>query len=161
MRTGIGYDIHRLIPSIRRSEFPLGGVPISCYFTVEAHSDGDVLLHSLTDACLGAMALGDLGQWFPDSKPENQNRPSSEFLKEVLHRIHAMGWRVAQCDSIIFLEEPKLAEHWTEIRESVARILGIEITSVSVKAKTMEGLGAIGSRKAIAAQAIVLLEEKK
>ena len=159
MRTGIGYDIHRLIPTMERSSIPLGGVSIPCFYKVDAHSDGDVLLHALVDACLGALALGDIGHWFPNTKPENKNRPSSEFVTEVLAHIHKMGWRVTQFDSNVVAEEPKLNVHSDAIRTEIARLLGTELSSVSVKAKTMEGLGPIGERRAIAAHAIVVLEE--
>jgi 2-C-methyl-D-erythritol 2,4-cyclodiphosphate synthase len=158
MRVGLGYDFHRLIPSVERANIPIGGVAIPCYFQVEAHSDGDVLLHALTDACLGALALGDIGQWFPDTNPENRNRHSSQFLSKSLDEVKRLGYRVVQCDSILFLEEPKLKDHWLSIRTEVAKLLGTELSSVSVKAKTMEGLGPIGERKAIAAQVVVLLE---
>jgi len=161
MRIGIGYDIHRLIPTVEPSSIPIGGAKIPCYFKVEAHSDGDVLLHSLVDAVLGALALGDIGQWFPDNKQEHHKRASADFVKIVLRQIHKMGWRVNQCDSVLFLEEPKLAKHWNDIRQEVARLFEVELSAVSVKAKTMEGLGPIGERRAIAAQAVVTLVEKK
>ena len=160
MRTGIGYDIHRLIPSIKQSFIKLGGVEIICYYRLDAHSDGDVLLHSLTDACLGALALGDIGQWFPDSKDENKNRPSSDFLKTVVQEIHRLGWEIHQTDSIVILEEPKISIHADNIRRSIANILQIELSAVSVKAKSAEGMGAIGHRKAIACQAVVTLKER-
>jgi 2-C-methyl-D-erythritol 2,4-cyclodiphosphate synthase len=158
MRTGIGYDIHRLIPTVETSSIPLGGVSVPCRFKIQAHSDGDVLLHALVDACLGALALGDIGQHFPDKAPENKNRPSSEFVADVLEKVHRLGYRVAQFDSIVILEEPKLAPHSDAIRSSIARLLGVELSSVSVKAKTMEGLGLVGENKAIAAHAVVNLE---
>jgi 2-C-methyl-D-erythritol 2,4-cyclodiphosphate synthase len=161
MRIGLGYDIHRLIPSRERTSIPIGSVPIPCFFQVEAHSDGDVLLHALTDACLGALALGDIGQWFPDNAPENKGKSSSEFLKQVLAEVKKLGYRVAQCDTVIMLEEPKIKENSLAIREGLARLFELELNQISVKAKTMEGLGAIGERKAIAAQAIVLLQEAK
>lgn len=159
MRTGIGYDIHRLVPTIKSSCIPLGGVEIPCYFSVEAHSDGDVLLHALVDACLGALALGDIGRLFPDNVPENENRKSTEFVKEVMAQIQKLGWRVSQMDSNIFLEEPKLKPHADNIRENLARLLSVELNCVSVKAKTMEGLGPVGERRAISAQVIVTLKE--
>lgn len=157
MRIGIGFDIHRLISSAEKASVTIGGIAIPCHYRVEAHSDGDVLLHALTDGILGALALGDIGQWFPDTKEENRNRPSSEFVTEVLAKVRAMGWRVAQVDSVVMLEEPKLAPHSQNIRTSIASLLGIELSSVSVKAKTMERLGPIGERKAIAAQVVVTL----
>lgn len=160
MRTGIGYDIHRLIPTLEKSSIPLGGVSLPCYFKINAHSDGDVLLHALVDACLGALALGDIGQWFPDNKEENRNRPSQDFVKEVIRHIHTLGWQVSQFDSVIFLEEPKLAPHSDAIRRQIAQLLNIELTAVSVKAKTMEGLGPVGEGRAIAANAVVVLEAR-
>lgn len=158
MRTGLGFDIHRLVHRIDASKIAIGGVGIPCKFAIQAHSDGDVLLHSLTDALLGALALGDIGQWFPDNADENRNRPSEDFVRTVMAEVQRLGWKVAQVDSIVFLEEPKLAPYHFEIRQSLARILGIELSQVSVKAKTYEGLGAIGERAAIAAQVVVNLE---
>lgn len=159
MRIGIGYDIHRLIPTIKPSTIPIGGVNLSCYFSVQAHSDGDVLLHALVDACLGALALGDIGQWYPDKDPKNQNRNSSDFVKEVIKKVKELGYEVHQLDSNIFLEEPKIAPHNDTIRTHIAQLLGIELSNVSVKAKTMEGLGPIGERNALAAQVVVTLKE--
>ena len=158
MRTGIGYDIHRLIPTVEASSIPIGGVPIPCRFKIQAHSDGDVLLHALVDACLGALALGDIGQHFSDKLPENKNRPSSEFVDDVLGKVRALGYRVAHFDSIVILEEPRLSGHSDAIRRSIAQLLGVELSAVSVKAKTMEGLGLVGENKAIAAHAVVNLE---
>ena len=161
MRVGIGYDIHRLVPAPTASCIPLGGVPIPCSFRVEAHSDGDVLLHALVDACLGALALGDIGQWFPDDAPENKNRSSADFVARVMATVREKGWDVANLDSVVFAESPKIGPYADAIRRSISTILGIELASVSLKAKTMEGLGPIGERRAIAAQAIVALKEKK
>lgn len=157
MRTGIGYDIHRLEPTVERGSIPLGGVSIPCFFRVKAHSDGDVVLHALVDALLGSLALGDIGQWFPDSAPENRGKPSSEFLAKVKAEVDRLGWRVSQVDTIVLLEEPRLAAHASAIRQKVASLLGLELTEVSLKAKTMEGLGPIGERKAIAAHAVATL----
>lgn len=159
MRTGIGYDIHRLIPTVDHSVIRIGGVDIPCYFKVKAHSDGDVILHAVVDAILGALALGDIGQRYPDSRPENHNRPSHEFVTEVMSEVRKMGWRVHNVDTIVLLEEPKLAPHADAIRRRLADLLGTELTSISVKAKTMEGLGPIGERKALAAHASVVLKE--
>lgn len=161
MRVGIGYDIHRLVPTIKASIIPLGGVEIPCFYKIQAHSDGDVLLHALVDACLGALALGDIGQWFPDNAKENEKRPSSEFVRTVLAEVDKLKYRVQQIDSIILLEEPKLFPHSDSIRQSVARLFGLELSNVSLKAKTMEGLGAVGERRAVSAQVVVTLQEKK
>lgn len=158
MRTGIGYDIHRLIPTVEQSHIPIGGVPIPCRFKIQAHSDGDVLLHALVDACLGALALGDIGQHFSDQAAENKNRPSCEFVADVLGKIRALGYRVAHFDSIVIVEDPKLSPHSDSIRRSIASLLSVELSAVSVKAKTMEGLGLVGENKAIAAHAVVNLE---
>ena len=158
MRTGIGYDIHRLIPTVEAGSIPLGGVSIPCRFKIQAHSDGDVLLHALVDACLGALALGDIGQHFSDKAPENKNRASTEFVTDVVRKVRALGYRVAQFDSIVILESPRLSQHSDNIRRSIAQLLGVELSCVSVKAKTMEGLGLVGENKAIAAHAVVNLE---
>ena len=160
MRIGIGYDLHRILPTIKCASILVGGVQIPCYFKVEAHSDGDVLLHALADACLGTLALGGIGQWFPDSDPQFQNIASTELLKRVLKEVNRLGWSVQQVDSIVLLEEPRLSEHFEAIRRCMASILGIELSAVSVKAKTSEGMGPIGERKAIAAHATVTLLEK-
>ena len=157
MRTGTGYDIHRLIPTLERSFIPLGGVEIPCFFKTQAHSDGDVLLHALVAACLGALALGDIGRWFPDNKAENKQRPSREFVKEVMKEVKRLGWKVENFDSTVLLEEPKLAAYCDAIRSTIAELLEVELSSVSVKAKTMEGLGPVGEGRAIACHAAVAL----
>lgn len=159
MRTGIGYDIHRLIPTIKPNSIVLGGVQLPCYFSIQAHSDGDVLLHALVDACLGALSLGDIGQWFPDNDPKHLNRNSSDFVKEVVQKIKDMGYEIHHVDSNVFLEEPKVSPHKDAIRTHMAQLLGTELSNVSVKAKTMEGLGPIGERNALAAQVVVTLKE--
>jgi len=159
MRTGIGYDIHRLIPTVEPNEIPIGGFSISCHFKIESHSDGDVLLHAIVDSLLGALALGDIGQWFPDTKPENKNRSSKEFVRIVMDKVRALGWRVNQIDSVVRLEQPQLAPFSDSIREQIATLLNVELVDVSVKVKRGEGLGPIGTRKAIAAHVVVTLRE--
>lgn len=160
MRIGIGYDIHRIVPSLDSTDVPLGGIRLPSGYRVHAHSDGDVLLHALVDACLGALALGDIGQWFPDNAPENAGRPSEEFVQTVMKELDRMGWRVLQVDSIIHAEEPKVAPHADKIRENLARLLKTELSAISVKAKTAEGLGPVGERQAIAAEVVVQLEPR-
>lgn len=157
MRIGIGHDTHRLIPTIRRSSIPIGGISIPCFYQVEAYSDGDVLLHALTDACLGALALGDIGQWFPDSDTKNANRPSIQFVEAAMVELKRLGWKVQNVDCTIHLEDPKLSPHMDDIRKNIATILGTELHCISVKAKTTEGLGPIGERRALAADSVVLL----
>lgn len=160
MRTGIGYDIHRLTPTIERSSIPLGGILISCHFNVDAYSDGDVLLHATVDALLGSLALGDIGRWFPDSESQNKNRSSSDFVKEVLKKVSTLGWEPAQLDSVILLEEPKLSDHSDSIRKNLAGLLNLDLSLVSVKAKSSEGLGPVGERRAIACHTIVALRKR-
>lgn len=161
MRIGNGYDIHRIIPTLKPGSIPIGGVDIPCFYRVQAHSDGDVLIHALVDACLGALALGDIGQWFPDTDPKNQNKVSSEFLKLTLDEVRRLGFFVHQIDCTLFLEEPKVSPHTDKIRRNLANLLSTELSQISVKAKTMEGLGPIGERKALAAQVSVVLLERK
>jgi len=157
VRTGIGYDIHRLIPTLEKSSIPLGGVQIPCFFRMQAHSDGDVVLHALVDSCLGALALGDIGKWFPDNLPENKQRCSGDFVVQVLAEIRRLGWKVENFDSTILLESPKLAPHSDAIRREIAKLLDVELSAVSVKAKTMEGLGPVGEGRAIACHAVMTL----
>lgn len=157
MRTGLGFDIHRLIPTVEKSTIAIGGIDLPCFYRVEAHSDGDVLLHAVVDALLGAACLGDIGQWFPDNSPINRNRKSHEFVTEALTAVQKLGFKVSHLDSNVFLEEPKLAPHSLAIRTRLAELLQVELTQVNLKAKTMEGLGPIGERKAVSAQVVLTL----
>lgn len=159
MRTGIGFDIHRLVQDIQIQSIPIGGVAIPYSYKVISHSDGDVLVHAIIDACFGAAALGDIGQWFPDNDPKFANVSGIDLLKTTLEEIKKVGFGIYQIDSIVYCEEPKIAPHSLKIREVLASAMNIDLQFVSVKAKTMEGLGAIGNRQAIAAQAIVSLKE--
>lgn len=152
MRVGFGNDIHRLVEG---RPLMIGGIEIPFDKGEEAHSDGDVLLHAITDAILGAAAMGDIGQHFPDDSPLTKDAFSSSFLKNVQLMT---GARIINIDSTITLEKPKLAEHIPAIRKSIADILEININQVSVKAKTAESLGPIGEGKAIKAEAVVLIE---
>ena len=152
MRIGLGKDVHRLVEG---RSLILGGVVIPSSFGEDGHSDGDVLLHAITDAILGAAAMGDIGQHFPDDSPLTKDAFSSSFLKNVQLMT---GARIINIDSTITLEKPKLAEHIPAIRKSIADILEININQVSVKAKTAESLGPIGEGKAIKAEAVVLIE---
>lgn len=161
MRIGIGHDTHRLIPTIRRGAIPFGGIAIPCFYEVESHSDGDVLLHALTDACLGSLAMGDIGQWFPDSDPKNADRNSADFVAVVASEIARLGWRIENIDSTIHLEDPKLAPHLDAIRRNIATLLNIELQCVSVKAKSGEGIGPVGERKAVTADVVVLIKRSQ
>ena len=154
VRIGIGYDYHRLVEG---RKLVLGGVEIPFHKGLAGHSDGDVLTHALCDALLGAAGLGDLGQHFPDTDPQWEDVSSLELLARVAELVGEKGLRVAQVDSVVVAQEPKLAPHFARMRESLARALGLEPAQVNVKAKTTEGLEAVGRGEAMAAQAIVLL----
>ena len=156
-RIGIGHDTHRL-----RSGGPLrlGGVDIPSERSAISHSDGDVLLHAITDALLGAAALGDIGQMFPDTDPSNKGRDSGEMLRMAMDDIRALGWQIVNIDCIVFLERPKLLPHKQAIRRCVADILNIELERVGLKAKTGEQIGLVGTEEIIAAQCVALLESE-
>jgi len=157
MRVGIGYDFHRLVAGRR---LILGGVDIPHSKGLAGHSDGDVLTHAICDALLGAAGLGDLGQHFPDSDPKWKDAHSLDLLARVMKLLEEEGLRVAQVDSVVIAQEPKLAPCFAMMRERLASTLGIDPAQISVKAKTTEGLEAIGRGEAMAAHAIVLLESR-
>jgi 2-C-methyl-D-erythritol 2,4-cyclodiphosphate synthase len=125
------------------------------------YSDADVLLHAITDALLGAAALGDIGQMFPETDPVNKGRDSAEMLRGALEDVLALGWQIANLDCIVFAQRPKLLMHRQAIRERLAEILDIEIERIGLQAKTGESIGIIGREEAIAAECVVLLEPKK
>ena len=152
MRVGIGNDIHRLAEG---RNLIIGGVKIPSDKGEVAHSDGDVLIHAIIDAILGATALGDIGALFPDTDEANRGRSSTEMLESVLKLADA---RIVNIDTIVELEKPKLRNHIDSIRESIAECIGIDKCQISVKAKTAEGIGAIGQVEAIKATAIVLID---
>ncbi|MCR5833496.1 MAG: 2-C-methyl-D-erythritol 2,4-cyclodiphosphate synthase [Selenomonadaceae bacterium] len=155
IRFGIGYDVHKLAPN---RKLILGGVEIKHTLGLEAHSDGDVLIHAIIDAMLGAAALGDIGQHFPMT-PEFKDVSSVKLLEKTCALIAEKGYTVGNIDSIIVAQKPKLMPHIVEIRESLAKIMCVDIESVSVKAKTEEGLGFTGTEQGIAAYAVVGLEK--
>lgn len=155
LRVGTGYDIHRLVPG---RPLILGGVHIPHVLGLAGHSDADALLHAVSDALLGAAALGDIGQLFPDGDPRLAGADSAELLREVVARVRAAGWRPINIDSTVIAERPLLAPHIGGMRGNLANLLGLPLGAVSVKAKTHEGLDALGRQEAIAAQAVVLIE---
>lgn len=155
MRVGLGEDIHRVDDS---RTLVLGGVIIEEGPGLAGHSDADVLLHAITDAVLGAAALGDIGHYFPPSDPRCAHADSADFLRVALKLAREAGWEVGNIDSTVRAERPKLAPYIEHIRGRIAEIAGIEAERVSVKAKTGEGLDAVGRGEAMAASAIVLLE---
>jgi 2-C-methyl-D-erythritol 2,4-cyclodiphosphate synthase len=156
MRVGIGEDMHRVDDG---RTLVLGGVIIEEGPGLAGHSDADVLLHAITDAILGAAALGDIGEYFPPSDPRYAHADSADFVRKALALAREAGWEVANIDSTIRTERPKLRPYIDVIRERVAEICGIEPGQVSVKAKTSEGLDAVGRGEAMFATAVVLLED--
>ncbi len=154
LRIGLGHDRHRLVPG---RPLILGGVTIPYGQGLDGHSDADVLLHAVTDAILGALALGDIGEWFPNTDPQWSNADSTIFLRAALNEATQRGWRIANLDCTIHAERPKLSPHKPTIAARVAELLGVAINQVNVKAKTGEKVGPIGRQEAIDADAVVLL----
>jgi 2-C-methyl-D-erythritol 2,4-cyclodiphosphate synthase len=154
-RIGIGNDTHRLVAG---RPLLLGGVHIASERGGEGHSDADALLHAIADAVLGALAEGDLGMHFPDSDPQWKDASSLQLLSRVMWLAHERNIQIVNVDSTIMLEAPKLQPYVLSMRENIAEALGVDLSWVSVKAKTGEGLDAIGQGLAVAAQAVVLLK---
>ncbi|MEO9256579.1 MAG: 2-C-methyl-D-erythritol 2,4-cyclodiphosphate synthase [Tepidiformaceae bacterium] len=157
-RVGLGEDLHRIDDG---RTLVIGGVIIEEGPGLAGHSDADVLLHAITDAILGAAALGDIGHYFPPSDPRYAHADSADFLRVALRLAREAGWEIGNVDSTVRAERPKLAPYIEHIRERIAEIAGIEVGQVSVKAKTSEGLDAVGRGEAMAASAIVLLERAR
>lgn len=154
-RIGTGYDVHAFGPG---DHVILGGVRIAHPRGLQAHSDGDVLIHALCDALLGALALGDIGQHFPPGDPAFENADSRGLLRSVRALLEQRGWRVVNVDSVVVCERPKLLPHVPAMRRHLAEDLGVEIDAVGVKATTSEKLGFTGREEGIAAQAVALLQ---
>ena len=157
MRVGYGYDSHRFAPGRR---LVLGGVGIPGSPGLKGHSDADVLIHALIDALLGAAALGDIGQHFPDTDPAYENADSMELLERVNALLGKEGWRIGNVDATVLCQNVRLAPHIPAVRASLARRLGLDVSLVSVKAKTNEGLDAVGRGEAVAAQVVVLITKE-
>jgi len=157
MRIGQGYDAHRF-----SSEPPLvlGGVRIDYHLGMEAHSDGDVLLHALCDALLGAAGLGDIGLHFPDSDLQFKNADSRELLRRVVSLLGKLEYRVVNVDTTIVAQKPRLASYISPMRENIAADLQVDERDVNVKATTTEGMGFVGREEGIACYAIALLTKK-
>lgn len=153
-RIGIGYDVHAFGPG---DHVVIGGVRIPHSHSLLAHSDGDVLIHALCDALLGALALGDIGRHFPPSDERWAGVDSRELLRAVVAMLHERGWRVGNIDAVVICERPKLAPHIDAMREHLAADLGVEPDAVGVKATTSEKLGFTGRGEGIAAQAVAVL----
>jgi len=159
-RVGLGWDLHRLEalpPTGSAGPLVIGGIHVPHDLGVAGHSDGDVLLHALTDALLGAIGGPDIGEVFPDTDPRWAGADSAAFVAEALRRVHDAGWRVVNADAVVVLERPKLAPHKRAIRENMARLLDLPTDRVNVKGKTHERIGPLGEGRAVEAQVVVLI----
>ena len=155
VRVGLGYDVHRTDP---RRPLVLGGVRIpEAPFGLSGHSDADVVLHAVADACLGAAALGDIGTHFPDTDPRWAGADSAQLLARVVELVAREGWRIGNVDVTVIAQTPRLAPHIPAMRRRIAEVLNCPLTAASVKATTHEELGSLGRAEGIAAQAVVLL----
>lgn len=154
IRTGLGWDTHRLAPG---RPLILGGVTVPSELGLEGHSDADVLAHAITDAILGAAALGDIGMHFPDSDPKWKGCDSLVFLGHAQDLAAARGYRIVNVDSTVILERPKLKDYREVMRGKIAQTLGLELDRVSVKFKTAEKVGPVGEGRSAEAQALVTL----
>ncbi len=151
MRVGQGWDIHRLIAG---GPLRIGGIDVPFEQRLLGHSDGDVVLHAVTDALLGAIAAGDIGTHFPDTDPRYHGIDSARLLRQAVELVTARGLAVGNVDVTVLAERPKLGPHFAAMRARVAEVLSVAVEQVSLKAKTTEGLGAIGRGEAIAALAV-------
>ncbi len=156
IRVGQGYDIHRLVPG---GELVLGGVKIESPLGLEGYSDADVVLHSIIDALLGAAALGDIGELFPDNNPKWKGVESAVMLKDVLAKLKFDNCRIINLDLNIIAQKPRLGNNKNAIRDNIAALLELQSEQVNVKARTKEGLGPVGKGEAIEAMAVVLIEK--
>ncbi len=155
IRTGLGWDNHRLAAG---RPLILGGVTVPSEFGLEGHSDADVLAHAITDAILGAAALGDIGMHFPDTDPRWKGCDSLVFLRHAQELARERGYRIVNVDSTVILERPKLKDYRQAIRERLAATLALDVDGVSVKFKTAEKVGPVGEGRSAEAQAIVTME---
>lgn len=160
MRIGHGWDMHRLEPRAPAGagrQLVIGGVEFEHERGPVAHSDGDVLMHALTDALLGAIGAPDIGQLFPDHAPENDGRDSRDFLLEAARRVRDAGWRIVNADMTVVCERPKMGARKAEVVSNLSHILGVPATDLNLKGKTHERVDAVGEGRAIEAHAVVLL----
>jgi 2-C-methyl-D-erythritol 2,4-cyclodiphosphate synthase len=155
-RIGQGFDVHALVEG---RPLILGGVTIAHTHGLQGHSDADALLHAITDALLGAAGLGDIGRLFPDTDPQFKGADSRFLLREAYRRVQAAGWRLVNVDATIHAQAPKIGPHAGAMAANIASDLGVALTEVNIKAKTNEGLGHLGRKEGIAANAVVLLRK--
>jgi 2-C-methyl-D-erythritol 2,4-cyclodiphosphate synthase len=156
-RTGQGWDVHRLVPG---RPLILGGVTVPSDFGLEGHSDADILAHAITDAILGAAALGDIGMHFPDTDPRWKGANSLQFLAHALELAQRAGFTLVNVDSTVILERPKLKDYRDSIREKLADTLGLTLDRISVKFKTSEKVGPVGEGRSAEAQAVVTVRRE-
>ena len=157
-KIGHGFDVHKIAPKFDESRpLKLGGVKIADRITLEAHSDGDVVLHAVCDALLGAIGEGDIGEHFPDNDPKYKNICSSQLLSHVSEMVNKKKFDVGNLDITIVAEVPRVSEYRFDIRENISQVLKIKLQQVNVKATTTEGLGSIGRKEGISCHAVVLL----
>ena len=155
LRLGSGFDVHQLIDGV---PLVLGGVTVESDRGLAGDSDGDVLVHAIIDALLGAAAEGDMGEWFPPSDPGVRNAYSLDLLRKTHARLAAIGWRVVNVDATVIAQFPRIAPLRNQIRRVLADALNLDLSRVSVKATTPDHLGAVGRMEGVAAQAVALLE---
>jgi len=153
-RIGNGIDIHELING---SGFLLGGTLIEGKYAIKAHSDGDILYHAISDALLGSISLGDIGEHFPDNSKKTENMNSEDIFLFCLNKVYEMGYKISNIDSTIMLERPKLRPHILKIRENIAQVANLELDQISIKATTTEKLGYIGQGKGIQVHSTCLI----
>ncbi len=153
-RVGLGHDTHRLVPG---GPLRLGGVDIDFEFHLEGHSDADVLLHAITDGLLGAAGLGDIGEMFPDTDPDNSGKDSSLMLSQANERLRQDGWLINNLDCVVLAERPKLLPHRDLIRERISGVLSISPAQIGLKGKTGEQSGEVGKGQIIQAMCVALL----
>lgn len=157
-KIGQSTDIHQLDDNL---DLIIGGVKIDHYKGIIAHSDGDILVHAITEAIIGALGLGDLGDFFNDNDPLNENRSSMEMLKEINELMISKNYHINNIDSLIIIEKPKMVTHKDEMKKNIANTLGINNDQINIKATRGEKLGFVGKEKGVIAQAIVLLEKNE
>ena len=155
-RIGRGTDRHQFVTD---RKLILAGIEIPHHMGLKGHSDADAVLHALSDALLGALALGDIGQHFPDTSAVNKDLNSKKILRHCLDLVEEQGWKLVNCDLVIHTEQPKIGPHRLALRESLASMLNCDINQVSVKAKTAEGLGPVGEGLCLDAEAVVLISK--
>lgn len=157
IRAGLGYDIHRFK---KGRKLYLGGIEIPFFQGLAGHSDGDCLIHAIIDALLGASGEGDIGQLFPDTAPKYKDIRSTELLREVVEKLKAKGIEIINIDSVVIAEEPRLSSYIPGMKETLSPILRVGRERLSIKAKTNEGIGLIGKKRALASWALVLVKMK-